>query len=147
MKLPFRLRFTPQMAVRIIADALMVNAALLTAMALRLLLMLGATDRPLSVHNAFQIYLSGYLGTFWWLTLISLVIFYVSGFYTRGRIYRGRYKILVIAQAVSLSYLIFGFSLLFLWPAFFSCFISSSRRVFSAATGRGWSSPLWQSSW
>ena len=44
----------------------------------------------------------------WVLTLLCLVTFALSGFYTYGRAYRGRYKALIIAQAVSLGYLLFG---------------------------------------
>ena len=36
-------------------------------------------------------------------------VFYLSGFYTYGRAYRGRYKALVIVQAVTLAYVTFGF--------------------------------------
>ena len=52
--------------------------------------------------------MKGYLDNFWILTILSLIVFSLSGFYTRGRYYQGKYKVLVVAQAVSLSYLIFG---------------------------------------
>jgi len=48
------------------------------------------------------------------LTVICLGVFFLSGFYTYGRAYRGRYKALIVAQAVSLSYLLFGFIQYFL---------------------------------
>jgi len=48
------------------------------------------------------------------LTTICLTVFAFSGFYTRGRAYQGRYKALVITQAVSLAYLLFGFVAYFL---------------------------------
>ena len=115
MKLSSRLRFTPEMAVRIIADALMVNAALLIALTLRYLWLVGVEGGVVSTQAVFRIYVQAYLSTFWLLTLFSLIVFYGSGFYTHGRIYRGRYKALVIAQAVSLSYLIFGLLILLLW--------------------------------
>lgn len=38
--------------------------------------------------------------------VLLIAVFWHSGFYTRGRSYQSRYKILVIAQAVSLSYLL-----------------------------------------
>ena len=44
----------------------------------------------------------------WVLTFLCLVTFALSGFYTYGRTYRGRYKALIIAQAVSLGYILFG---------------------------------------
>jgi nucleoside-diphosphate-sugar epimerase len=115
MKISPRLRFTPEIAVRIIADALMVNAALLIALTVRYLWLVGVEGSVVSAQAVFRIYVQAYLSTFWLLTLVSLIVFYGSGFYTHGRIYRGRYKALVIAQAVSLSYLIFGLLVLLLW--------------------------------
>lgn len=50
------------------------------------------------------------------LVTVGLLIFVGTGFYTRGRAYRGRYKALIIFQAVALTYLIFAL-LLFLFPA------------------------------
>ena len=49
--------------------------------------------------------LEAYAHSSWALTLICLVVFALSGFYTYGRAYRGRYKALV--QAVSLAYILF----------------------------------------
>jgi len=54
-----------------------------------------------------------YLKSAWILTPVALLAFYVSGFYTRGRMYVSQYKGLVILQAVTLTYLGFG-SLVFL---------------------------------
>jgi len=115
MTLSYRLRLTPQMIARIIADAAMVNAALLIALASRYLWLVGVEDGAVSAHAAFRRYVQVYLSTFWLLILVSLIIFYCSGFYRRSRFYRGRYKALVIVQAVSLGYLIFGFLVFLLW--------------------------------
>ena len=49
-----------------------------------------------------------YLDSAWLLTAICLVMFSINGFYTQGRLYRGRYKPLVVIQAVGLAYLVFG---------------------------------------
>jgi nucleoside-diphosphate-sugar epimerase len=106
-------RSTQEMAVRIIADVLMVNAALLIALMLRYLWQTDAEGVD-SAHEAVQ-YVQTYLSTFWALTLISIIVFFCSGFYTRGRFYQGRYKALVIIQAVSLSYLVFGLLVFLLW--------------------------------
>ena len=114
MKLSYRPRFTHEIAVRIIADALMVDAALLIALALRYLWLVGVEGVVVSAQAPFRIYVQAYLSSFWLLTLVSIIVFYGSGFYTHGRIYRGRYKALVIAQAVSLSYLVFGLLVLLL---------------------------------
>ena len=100
---------------RIVADAVMVNLALLTALALRFLSFFvlgtgqegGATLQTYS--GLFWSFWRAYRSHFWLLTLICLIAFYLSGFYTHGRAYRSRYKTLIIVQAVSLSYLLFGF--------------------------------------
>ena len=46
-----------------------------------------------------------------------LAIFFASGFYTRGRMYQSRYKVIVVFQAVTASYLTFGFLSYFLGGA------------------------------
>ena len=112
-----RLRLTPGMAVRIIADAVMVNVSLLITLAVCCLWLVSVRGGAVSTQVPFHSYTQVYLSTFWLLTLISLVVFQCNGFYTHGRIYRGRYKALVIARAVSLSHLIFGFLILLLWDA------------------------------
>ena len=80
---------------RIIADALMVNVALLIALTLRYLWLVGVEGGVASAQAAFRSFLQAYLSTFWLLTPLSLFVFYCSGFYTHCRIYRGRYKALV----------------------------------------------------
>ncbi|PZS05142.1 MAG: NAD-dependent dehydratase [Chloroflexi bacterium] len=54
-------------------------------------------------------YVNFYARSAWLLTFLALVIFGVSGFYTHGRAYQGRYKAAMVAQAVTLSYLTFVF--------------------------------------
>ena len=85
-----------------------------------------------------------YLRCFGLLTVICLIAFHTMGFYTRGRAYQSRYKVLVVAQATILAFLIFGFAqyavpyfghlrrptLLFAWG--FSFFGLSVARVWSA---------------
>lgn len=106
--------FTRDMALRMLADATMVNVALLGSLTLRYLWLVNDRMAAMLEPPAFIEFLRVYVSTSWMLTLISLIAFYTSGFYTFGRVYRSRYKALVIAQAVSLSYLIFGFVLLLL---------------------------------
>jgi nucleoside-diphosphate-sugar epimerase len=107
-------RLTLEMVVRIIADAVMVNAALLSSLILRYLWSVGVEGQGVSTGASFGDYMGAYLSTFWFLTPICLIVFYRSGFYTHGRAYRGRYKALVITQAVTSSYLILGFLALLL---------------------------------
>ena len=108
----FRFHLTREIAVRILADVLMVNAALLIALVSRYLWLVGVQDGASTAQFVFHSYVQLFFRTFWLLTLTSIPVFYFSGFYTHSRIYRGRYKALVIVQAVSSSYLIFSFLML-----------------------------------
>ncbi len=114
------LRFTHctrEMIARMIADAFMVNMALLIALALRLFYFiafeqaLGDTD----FHTMFWRSVRDYRDSAWLLTLMTLALGAVSGFYTYGRAYRGRYKALVVAQAISVAYALFGVVAFFLY--------------------------------
>lgn len=96
-----------EFGVRIAADTVMVNLSLAAAMLARYLFEVWAVGGGPPRDILLQ-YVKGYLQNFWVLTIISLVVFSLSGFYTRGRYYQGRYKVVVLAQAVSLSYLFFG---------------------------------------
>jgi nucleoside-diphosphate-sugar epimerase len=103
-------RLTLQSILRLFADTVLINAAILASLAIRLLYIV-AIGNPQVDYDYTQVFwesLTSYGRSAWLLTLISLVIFALSGFYTYGRFYRGRYKALIVIQAVSLSYLIFG---------------------------------------
>jgi nucleoside-diphosphate-sugar epimerase len=104
------LRPRQDIILRVIADALMLNAAILTALALRLLYMAGFNRIPMGVSYDLVCWdsLVAYAHSSWILTLLCLMVFALSGFYTYGRAYRGRYKALIIMQAVSVGYLLFG---------------------------------------
>lgn len=95
-------------SVRMAADIVMVNVAWGTAMLARFMFEIGWQGKGLA-QSVLREYVDEYIASFWLLTIISLTAFHVSGFYTHGRYYQGRYKALVVAQAVSLSYLAFGF--------------------------------------
>jgi nucleoside-diphosphate-sugar epimerase len=103
------------MAVRMIADALMVNAALLIALAARFVWRIWFEISTISPQVALRNYTLDFLHSFWLLTILSMIIFFASGFYTHGRAYLGRYKLLVIFQGVSLVFLIFGVINLLFW--------------------------------
>ena len=102
---------TRETSFRIVADALLINASILTALVVRFIFLVAfERARTSQDHNViFWQYLQGYLNNFWLLTLVCLAVFAMSGFYTYGRFYRGRYKVLIVAQAVSVGYLLFGF--------------------------------------
>ncbi|MFZ0548139.1 MAG: NAD-dependent epimerase/dehydratase family protein [Candidatus Promineifilaceae bacterium] len=109
------IRFTPQMFLRIVADALIINVALVTALLLRLVYLFSFQQEQISNGNAvFWSYFNSYRNAGWILTAISLIVFFLSGFYTYGRYYRGRYKALIILQGVSAAFITFGFLAYFL---------------------------------
>jgi nucleoside-diphosphate-sugar epimerase len=139
-------RLTPEMAARISADALMINIALVIGLVLRYVWLVGVQG-GISAQEAFHSYVRAFLSSFWLLTLVSLPVFYLSGFYTYGRMYRGRYKALVVAQAVCLSYLMFGF-LAFLFPKVVSLprsvpFLAWGATLVFLISARLWST-LWR---
>jgi len=114
-------RLTLEMLERIGADAVMVNLSLVVALTARFLFLFcfrgGTQGASLAFYTELlQASVRVYLGSFWLLTPICLVTFYLSGFYTYGRAYRGRYKALLILQAVSVSYLLFAFATYFFSP-------------------------------
>lgn len=115
----FTVRLTQQVLVRVVGDTLLLNACALTALALRFLYLVAFEPAPADVtyNDLFWSLVSNYFHIAWLLTAICLVVFALSGFYTRGRAYQGRYKALVVTQAVSLAYLLFGFVAYFLGGA------------------------------
>ncbi|HUT89222.1 MAG TPA: SDR family oxidoreductase [Thermoguttaceae bacterium] len=117
MKRLLAFRITLGMAVRMIADAMMINFALLAALALRFLLHFAMHGQGSMVDydKEFWEYVLAYCHSSWLLTPICLVVFSLSGFYTYRRAYQSRYKALIIFQAVAQSYLIFAFLTYFLW--------------------------------
>ena len=111
----WRLALTPAVLVRIVADAVMVNLAFLLAL-LGHSLFVVLSSPPTGMGGGMAAFLRLWLGSHaafaWLLTLLCLVAFSFSGFYTFGRAYRGRYKAVLVFQAVSVAYLLFAFALL-----------------------------------
>jgi nucleoside-diphosphate-sugar epimerase len=103
------------MILRIVSDSIMVNVALVAALIIRFIYLISFQQPQLSNGNiVFWNYVSSYQNAGWVLTAICLVVFSLSGFYTHGRFYRGRYKALIILQGVSAAYIVFGFLAYFL---------------------------------
>lgn len=100
---------TREVVIRVIADAILLNAAVLLAVIGRYIYAVSIESQHAGADPVllFQAFMSAYRNSFLLLTLISLITFYLSGFYTRGRAYRSRYKVLIVFQAVGLSYLLF----------------------------------------
>ena len=94
---------------REVADVLLVSTGLFGAFFLQYVAELwtdnvgGLDARPLMDK-----YLGLYAVAVWPLVLISIVTFWLSGFYSRGRAYQSRFKALVIVQAVSIAHLAFA---------------------------------------
>src|SRR5690349_16526983 len=109
-------KITPGMALRIIADVLMVQFSLMAGLWIAAFshLLLGQLPHEQSIPDLFWATIGQWGNAGWSLTLISLAIFYLNGFYTYGRFYQGKYKALIVFQAVCQSYLVFGFVTYFL---------------------------------
>jgi nucleoside-diphosphate-sugar epimerase len=111
---PEQPRFARQMVKRLLVDGILVNLALALALFARYLVASFIQTGAFFVNQELMgSFCSIYLKSASILTPMALLIFYLSGFYTRGRMYISRYKALVILQAVTLTYLAFG-SLVFL---------------------------------
>ena len=103
------LRFlTLERLARIVTDIFIVNACYLAALVLRLLLESEGSASH-SAKDQLSAALGIYLSHSWLLTLVAITVYALSGFYTKGLFYRGRFKALAIFQAVSLTYVVFGF--------------------------------------
>lgn len=97
---------------RMFADALLVNVAVIAAFTIRFFTLIwfpGREGAPAELYSrTLESSVSGYLASAPILTVVGLLVFYLSGFYTHGRAYRGRYKVLIICQAITLTYAIVG---------------------------------------
>ena len=90
-----------------LADAMLINVAVLASIAIRLIYFI-MTDRSAGNKVNYTDFLRnnivGYRNCAVRLTLVCLVVFSLSGLYSYGRTYRGRYKALVVIYAVSSAY-------------------------------------------
>lgn len=135
-------RLTPDVLLRVFADLLMVAVSYAAA---------------LLVHFAWasqggaQVQLANYAQTFvqsgWVLLAVSFGVFALNGFYTKSRVYRGRYKMLIVAQAVLMSYLLVGFAA-FLIPGLISppreaVFIALFFTLALTLSSRAWVHLMW----
>lgn len=108
------MRLTAGAWVRVFADVVLLQIALILALAARFYVVVSFEDLgETTVGELLSIYQSWYLRTTVPLTGLCLLVFYVTGFYTRGQSYQSRYKVLVVVQAVSVSFLIYISAVLF----------------------------------
>jgi len=93
---------------RMAMDVVLVNASFVVAFVLWFffyLLIVGLPEPALLAHI-----FKNYVAAYWLLwSGLALLIFHVSGFYTRARGYAGRYKVWVIFRAVGLFMVLFVF--------------------------------------
>lgn len=94
--------------IRVVADALLVNFAILLAYGVRLVVICRESQSIL-LPEALRLVSGEYLSTAAFLTPLASLLFFGSGFYTYGRAYRSRYKAIVVLQAVTLVYVLLGF--------------------------------------
>jgi nucleoside-diphosphate-sugar epimerase len=114
-----RFRSRQGVAVRALADAVLINMALVAALISRYVYVT-AFELP-AVRNVptFWEYVSAYAVSFWLFTPLALAILYAHGVYTAGRSYRRRDKVFLIGRAIAIAYLAFGFGSYFLAGAFY----------------------------
>ena len=125
--------------IRMAADAILINLALLVALFARILFIVanGNPEAEISIRSMIWLYIQAYGNNSWLLTIISLIIFTASGFYTYGRFYRGRYKFVLIVQAVSLAYMVFGL-LIYLSQGIFLSFLGNMLNFPRGALVAAW---------
>ena len=97
-----------------VADVIMLQIALISALAARFYSVITFEGTgQYTVQELLATYQGWYLRTALPLTGLCLLIFSAIGFYTRGPYYQNRYKVLVVIQAVSASFVTYAFIVLF----------------------------------
>lgn len=123
--LDLKKKITPAGMLKLFADVVLINISIVTSLVARLLWIIAYSPQAnIDYKQTLWNYGTVYINSAWLLTIICLVVFALNGFYTGGRFYRGRYKALVIIQAVSLAYLVYG-ALTFLSQGIFFDFLKN----------------------
>ncbi len=99
-----RIRF--DVLIRVLADTVILNCALVGGFVVDYL---ASASSGKGGSLSFSSFIGEFSISFLLLTPVALITFHAMGFYTKGRAYSGRYKVLVVAQAVTLVFLVFGF--------------------------------------
>ncbi|MEZ6115335.1 MAG: SDR family oxidoreductase [Pirellulaceae bacterium] len=109
-----RFRWTRGTLVRMIADAILLQIALISGLSARFYFVIQFQDMgDITIQQLLQTYQLWYSRTATPLTALCLVVFFVTGFYTRGAFYQNRYKVLVVIQTVTASFVMYAFVVLF----------------------------------
>ena len=96
---------------RVVIDIVLINAAFLSGLLFRYFTLSLLKQEELSPQIVEQIWIDSIKLYAKWvvpLTLILLIVFVITGIYTRKRLYRGRYKLLAIFYAVTTAFLLFA---------------------------------------
>lgn len=103
--------------VRIAADTLLVNLALIFALVCRFMWTFARySDHPgVDTKAIFWEYVLAYQHNALPLTVICLAACWLSGFYTYGRVYQSRYKALAVLGSILQSYVLFAFLAYYFW--------------------------------
>jgi nucleoside-diphosphate-sugar epimerase len=110
----YKTHFLREVVPRVVADLVLVNVALVLAFVVRFALYFWVIRTSIEDSNLNDLSACFDASLEMWpifscvIAIVSLVVFWFSGFYTFGRAYRSRYKALIIFQAVTLAYLLLG---------------------------------------
>ncbi|MCA9215556.1 MAG: NAD-dependent epimerase/dehydratase family protein [Planctomycetales bacterium] len=102
--------------VRMLADVVLLQIAMISGLALRFIYsVVFELNLPgaRTYQKQFELYQEWYLWSSVPLTATCLIMFTAVGFYSRGRYYQNRYKVLVVVQAITAAYIVYGFGMLF----------------------------------
>ncbi|MDG2384220.1 MAG: NAD(P)-dependent oxidoreductase [Pirellulaceae bacterium] len=109
-----QLRLTPGAVMRMVADVVLLQLAIILALVVRFYVVVNFEELgTTTVSELLALYQGWYVRAAAPLTILCLFVFYVTGFYTRGVTYQSRYKVLVVTQAVSVSFLVYISAVLF----------------------------------
>ena len=99
------LRPWPAIVFRVVVDLLIVNGSLLVAFAADYALRARLSN---PVGQPLVAWISNYAWSLLWVSVVTIGIFALYGFYSRTRRYRARYKAVAIVQAVFVAYAVFA---------------------------------------
>jgi len=100
---------------RVVADVVMVNVALIAALALRFLHVFFSSLEPERLREVLTWYNHAYLVNAIPFSVAAVLVFYLNGVYTRTLGYAGKFKVVVILRATTILYLVGGSFHYFVW--------------------------------
>ncbi|GAB4292178.1 MAG: hypothetical protein Kow0090_05990 [Myxococcota bacterium] len=95
-----------EIAPRVLTDIVLTIVSFFVAVATRYLAILLETKNPAEQLAAFNALWNRFVVNLAPVVIISILVFAFFGFYTKGRAYRGKYKIIIIVQAVAVAVLL-----------------------------------------